>query len=550
MSGQINGRHQFKTEKEATAYRQGMTRGYADGGEIEVTNDPLANYFGGALSALVSKGVGAALPALYADGAYVANKPARTEREAKDRREARMILQDLEAKATASWPATADDLSALAPWATAIMVVLMQVTAYLPRYKLQEPAAVADMCQTLLSSSDEAERMAWVEDWQSHLSPNTNPETASLFNVIAHTMLANQISVPDFGRSMAGGDYPPEEDISPAVNPADGGIKMAFGGNVGIALGAAADEWDKQRKLKSDEAWNDARLKLVQPQLNTLAEQEENYRTGLGADTAQKKATIGLLPMQTDNKRLELLNSGADETDKAYGRLNQHFADRDYEGATGLANSLNLPQFGGAKVSSFTHNPTAGATATLDDGRSVLIPQASLDRGTKTLNGGFKFFQDKNTGDIVRTNEKTGDAGIASPGTGAGSRLTLPQQSSNQQIEISRQKIAGMSPEEIRRKTSKATDTGRPNEEYDPTLAQHLRLANKRMYGADPWYDNQGQPQQQTPAQPQTNQGQVNTLASKFSSDPKMKGYSMGNQTVRGIEVKDATGKVIGHYTN
>lgn len=508
-----------------TVTADAATSAAADAGAT-IAADAAAGSAAGPIGTAVGLGAGAliasgALDDAFANGGVVRRKP-KTEKEARARRD----KQD----------------KAIFALATCVLIIIYQVIKYLRPEQQQNPAAVAEMFKSLLASSDDAERAAWVDEFTNNLQPEGNVETVGLLNKIAYQIRTGRNEIPTAA--------PIEQELASKERPE---VRMAFGGNVGIALGAAADEMDRQKKLSMQQGYYDAEMKALQPRLATLAEQEEALRIGYQTKVAQDKANLGLVPLETENKRLELQNNGADQLDKGYGRLNQHITDGDYEGATGLANSLSLPQFGGAKVSSFTHNPTAGATATLDDGRSVLIPQSTLDRGTKTLNGGFKFFQDKSTGDIVKTNEKTGDASIASPGTGAGSRLTLPQESSNQQVEISRQKIAGMSPEEIRRKTSKATDTGRENPDYDPTLAQHLRLANKRKYGADPWYDNQGQPQQQTPAQPQ-----AGSLQSKFSNDPSMSGNRIGDrlvtyrnaagQTVQGYEVHDASGRVIGHY--
>lgn len=49
-----------------------------------------------------------------------------------------------------------------------------------------------------------------------------------------------------------------------------------------------------------------------------------------------------------------------------------------------------------------------------------------------------------------------------------GERLTLAQMRTNREIHAARQKIAGLSPEEIQRKTAKQTNTGRENPDFDP----------------------------------------------------------------------------------
>ncbi len=121
-----------------------------------------------------------------------------------------------------------------------------------------------------------------------------------------------------------------------------------------------------------------------------------------------------------------------------------------------------------------------------------------------------------------------------------GERLTLAQMRANREIHAARQKIAGLSPEEIRRKTAKQTNTGRENPDFDPALERAVSLAGRRKIGSDDEFD---QRQVQAPtAQPA---GDVST---RFTADPAMKNHRLGQQTDLGTEVFDAAGKLIGHY--
>lgn len=124
-----------------------------------------------------------------------------------------------------------------------------------------------------------------------------------------------------------------------------------------------------------------------------------------------------------------------------------------------------------------------------------------------------------------------------------GTRLTLPQRRSNFEISAARKAIAGLTPEEIKLKTANYTATGRENKDYDPTLAKAVSLAGRRMYGDDAEFD-QSQPQELA-QQPAGNDGDVMT---RFRADAGMKGHAMGKQTDMGVEVLDASGKLIGHY--
>lgn len=125
----------------------------------------------------------------------------------------------------------------------------------------------------------------------------------------------------------------------------------------------------------------------------------------------------------------------------------------------------------------------------------------------------------------------------------AGTRLTLPQRRSNFEIAAARKAVAGLTPEEIKLKTANYTATGRENKDYDPTLAKAVSLAGRRMYGEDTEFDQrQRQEQAQQPA------GADGDVMTRFRADAGMEGNTMGKQTDMGVEVLDATGKLIGHY--
>lgn len=122
----------------------------------------------------------------------------------------------------------------------------------------------------------------------------------------------------------------------------------------------------------------------------------------------------------------------------------------------------------------------------------------------------------------------------------AGTRLTLPQRRSNFEIDAARERVAGLSPEEIKRKTDNYTATGRENPDFDPTLAKAVSLANRRKYGDDADFDQRQQAQQ-----PEGDNGDV---ATRFKADQAMRGHTLGKQTDSGVEVFDASGKLVGHY--
>lgn len=122
-------------------------------------------------------------------------------------------------------------------------------------------------------------------------------------------------------------------------------------------------------------------------------------------------------------------------------------------------------------------------------------------------------------------------------------KLTLPQRRSNFEITAARKAVAGLTPEEIKHKTANYTATGRENPNYDPTLAKAVSLAGRRMYGDDAEFD-----QRQQQEQAQQSAGNDGDVMTRFRADTGMKGRTMGKQTDQGVEVLDASGKVIGHY--
>ena len=117
---------------------------------------------------------------------------------------------------------------------------------------------------------------------------------------------------------------------------------------------------------------------------------------------------------------------------------------------------------------------------------------------------------------------------------------TLSQQRGNAEISAARERIAGLTPEEIKRKSASFTATGRENPEYDESVSRAMKLAGRRMVGDDSDFDNRQQAQQ-----PAGNDGDVMT---RFRGDQAMKGYKLGKQTDRGHEVLDGAGNVLGHW--
>ena len=137
--------------------------------------------------------------------------------------------------------------------------------------------------------------------------------------------------------------------------------------------------------------------------------------------------------------------------------------------------------------------------------------------------------------------------GIARDESRRADQLSMPQRRSNAEIEAARQAVAGLTPEDIKRRTANFTATGRENPDYDPTLAKAVSQANRRMYGeADDWFDNRLQPKQ--PAGTNEHGYDRADVAKRFREERAMNRHRLGNDTPNGVEVLDSDGKVIGHY--
>lgn len=175
-----------------------------------------------------------------------------------------------------------------------------------------------------------------------------------------------------------------------------------------------------------------------------------------------------------------------------------------------------------------------GITAGIERDKMAGVDQRAAERNQVALRG--QDVTASTAADRLASQERIATQRNESTDT----RLTLPQRRSNFEIDAARERVAGLSPEEIKRKTANYTATGRENPDFDPTLAKAVSLANRRKYGADDHFDQREQAQQ-----PAGNDGDVVT---RFRADTGMKGHKTGQMTDQGLEVFDASGKLIGHY--
>lgn len=177
-----------------------------------------------------------------------------------------------------------------------------------------------------------------------------------------------------------------------------------------------------------------------------------------------------------------------------------------------------------------------------------ISPEKSAEMVSKEkmqeLRGEIARTRIENKADIAETNNRLAYDRLASAERIAAERRQTPtpaQRVRNVEIDKAREKIADLSPEEIKRRTQTHTATGRENADYDPLLAARVRTANRRKYGEDDWFDRQDS----EAAQPD----EVD-IAMAFGTDPAMKGNRLGKQTPKGFEVFDSDGRLIGYYRN
>lgn len=124
--------------------------------------------------------------------------------------------------------------------------------------------------------------------------------------------------------------------------------------------------------------------------------------------------------------------------------------------------------------------------------------------------------------------------------------LTPAQQRVNLEIQAARDLVGGLPPEELRRLTATKTDSGRDNPDYSHQLAAAARLEKRRKTGADDVFDQRTAPQGRQTSKPAGTP--IERARAALEADPNMAGLSLGKQTLRGFEVLDADGRLVGHF--
>lgn len=265
----------------------------------------------------------------------------------------------------------------------------------------------------------------------------------------------------------------------------------------------------------------------------------------------------GLGIMQLAQARKQLMDEGVDE---AVMKFQQGDAAGGLESFNASGKYVGAKLVGEPQRSEFDYNgvkmPTTIVTLKLPDGRTETINTAQYGTSRIKAEGQFNaamgmmnFRQmekhqtateqhQKDTLEETRDYHK-GVIDVAKSRVTNSGGVTSSQQRTNYEIDSARKHIAGLSPEEIKKRTQQYSATGRENKDFDPTLAAKVRQANHRKYGNDDVFDaNTDNQATETP----------DDIISRFSTDSSMKGHRTGNKTPQGVEVLDANGKLIGHY--
>ncbi len=209
----------------------------------------------------------------------------------------------------------------------------------------------------------------------------------------------------------------------------------------------------------------------------------------------------------------------------------------------------------------------------------VQKPGSQTDLGIKGLEERAKadanIYQAENDGNKVLRLSQAREHAAKAASEKSGGALSLAQLRRNAEIDKARELVGGMSMDEIKRRTSKATDTGRENPYFDPTLERQVRLANSRKYGQDADFDQKsGQQPKQGAAdrnmlggRPMSSYSDSQLEKSKklaspsarfrieaeqtrraFGADAGMQGNSLGERTPHGFEVFGANGELLGYW--
>lgn len=355
-----------------------------------------------------------------------------------------------------------------------------------------------------------------------------------------------------------------------------------LGGMLGVAMGAGADEWHRQRlQDRHDRADKRAEEEMgikKQSAAQTAALHGIQIKTAERKLTQQEAADQTLREIQTGYRQIlegdfSPVTKGIDDFyNKQVGPFNDGKILAYQTDAKGnlVANEINAD---GSAGQTYTLNRQEVANHYLR-GKSELMKfqspelyQAALDAQAKALENQ----RNRQSKEKIATGNNATSLGVAEINQGGTDRrhaddlaikrgdldikrerldidrerggLTLQQQRQNAEIDAAREALSGLAPEEIKRRVVKSSDNGRENKNFDPALERAVRTASRRKIGPDNIFDS-GLYRQ--PSEPKKTPKQ--TALEALTADPKMSGFTLGEQTMKGFKVLDANGKHVGYF--
>lgn len=353
-----------------------------------------------------------------------------------------------------------------------------------------------------------------------------------------------------------------------------------LGGYLGVAMGAGADEWHRQRQAdRLDNADKRAQEQLnlqKQTAAQTAALHGIQIKTAERKLTQQEAADQALREIQTGykqilagdfspitegidnfyNKQLGPFNDGKTLAYQTDAKGNLVLNEINADGSAGQTHTLSrlevanhylrgksaLLKFQSPEL--FQAALSAEATA-----RERAADRASREKIATGNNATSLSVAEINQGGTDRRHAddlaiKRGDLDIKRERLDIDRQrggLTLQQQRQNAEIDAAREALSGLTSEEIKRRVVKSTDSGRENKDYDPMLERAVRTASRRKIGPDDVFDSRPGLQ---PAEPKKTPKQAALEA--LAANPNMAGFTLGEQTAKGFKVLDASGKHVG----
>lgn len=193
------------------------------------------------------------------------------------------------------------------------------------------------------------------------------------------------------------------------------GCKMAGGGflngNTGIALGAAADEWNKQRVLGMEQALTDLQVKKARPQIELQDDQIAAGRSLYKYQEASNKAGLESLPQQTANTKKQQQLTGIGLDNAITGNAGQKMSYGNKEGAIKILNQAFAaqPDYDGTTVTDVTPQKNgAGVFLHMSDKSVKPVSREEIVGAMSTIKQGDYQAVKDDAGNIFSFNKATG----------------------------------------------------------------------------------------------------------------------------------------------